>query len=172
MRAGSTGPWTRPATSWVAADLVADAQAARRGRALGLDLGSRRVGVAVTDASGRLAVPRTTVVRTGDPDRDRQALVDVAVEAGAAVVVVGHPLSLDGSRGPAARAVEAEADGLAEALRPLGIDLELFDERLTTVSAERDLMAAGARSRRRRAVVDRSAAAVMLAAWLDGVTQR
>lgn len=128
--------------------------------------------MAVTDVAGRVAVPRSTVVRSGDPGRDRQALVDLAVDAQARVVVVGHPLSLDGSRGPAARDVEAEAGVLAEALAPLGIDLELFDERFTTVSAERDLATAGARSRRRRAVVDRSAAAVMLAAWLERVAHR
>lgn len=139
---------------------------------MGLDLGSRRIGVAVTDASGRVAVPSSTVNRSGDSARDRQALVDLAVEAEASVVVVGHPLSLDGSRGPAARAVEDEAAALAEALTPLGIGVELFDERLTTVSAERELVAAGVRSRRRRTVVDRTAAAVMLSAWLDRDARR
>jgi putative pre-16S rRNA nuclease len=148
-----------------------DEQAARR-RAMGVDLGSRRIGVAVTDAAGTMALPRSTLERTGDPGRDRQALVDLALDVGAEVVVVGHPLSLDGGSGPAARAVEVEAEPLAEALAVHGVALELFDERFTTVTAERELAAAGVPSRRRRAVVDRSAAAVLLSAWLDGVAPR
>jgi putative holliday junction resolvase len=144
----------------------------RRRRAVGLDLGSRRIGVAVTDSAATVVLPRSTVLRTGHPDRDRQALVDLVLEVDAETVVVGHPLSLDGTRGPAARAVEAEAEALAEALAAHGVELELFDERLTTASAERELASAGLRSRRRRAVVDRSAAAVLLAAWLDRVTPR
>ncbi len=146
-------------------------QVARR-RAVGVDLGSRRIGVAVTDAAGTMALPRSVLLRSGDTDRDRQALVDLAVEVGADVVVVGHPLSLDGTRGPAARAVEAEAEALRVALDAHGVGLELFDERLTTVTADRELAAAGVPSRRRRAVVDRSAAAVLLAAWLERVPPR
>ncbi len=134
---------------------------------MGLDLGSRRIGVAVTDESSTLALPRATVDRTGDRDRDRDAVVALVLETGAATVVVGHPLSLDGSRGPAARSAEAEAAALADVLGPHGVEVELFDERLTTVTAERELAAAGVRGRRRRAVVDRSAAAVLLSAWLE-----
>ena len=119
-----------------------------------------------------MALPRSVLLRSGDTDRDRQALVDLAVEVGADVVVVGHPLSLDGTRGPAARAVEAEAEALRVALDAHGVGLELFDERLTTVTADRELAAAGVPSRRRRAVVDRSAAAVLLAAWLERVPPR
>ena len=151
---------------------MADDRPARRGRALGLDLGSRRIGVAVTDAAGRVAVPRSTVVRSGDPDRDRQALVDVAVDAEASVVVVGHPLSLDGSRGRAARAVEAEAGALAEVLAPWASMSSCSTSGSPRSARSGDLTAAGAGSRRRRAVVDRSAAAVMLAAWLERVTHR
>ena len=139
---------------------------------MGVDLGSRRIGVAVTDAAGTMALPRSVLRRSGDADRDRQALVDLALEVGADVVVVGHPLSLDGTRGPAARAVEVEAEALRVALDAHGVRLELFDERLTTVTADRELAAAGVPSRRRRAVVDRSAAAVLLAAWLEQVAPR
>jgi putative Holliday junction resolvase len=134
---------------------------------VGLDLGARRIGVAVTDATATMALPRTTIERGSDPSRDRQAVVELVLEAGASVVVVGHPLSLDGTRGPAARAAEAEAAELTEALAGHEVTVELFDERLTTVSAERELAAAGVRSRRRRGVVDRSAATVLLSAWLD-----
>lgn len=141
---------------------------ARPGRAVGVDLGARRVGIAVSDSAGTLATPRGTLVRTGDLDRDRRALVDLVVEEEAVVVVVGHPLSLDGSRGPAARAAESEAEALAALLDVHGVRVELFDERLTTVTAHQALTAGGTRGRNQRAVVDQTAAAVMLMAWLDG----
>jgi len=83
-------------------------------------------------------------------------------------VVVGHPLSLDGTRGPAAVAAEAEAEALAGLLEQDGVRVELLDERLTTVSAHQALTAGGTRGRDQRAVVDQTAAAVLLMAWLDG----
>jgi putative Holliday junction resolvase len=147
---------------------VTDAAPSRSGRAIGVDLGARRIGIAVSDSAGTLATPRGTLVRTGDVARDRRALVDLAVEEEAVVVVVGHPLSLDGTRGPAAVAAEAEAAALAGLLAERGIRVELFDERLTTVSAHQALSAGGTRGRNQRAVVDQTAAAVMLMAWLDG----
>ena len=140
----------------------------RPGRAVGVDLGSKRIGIAVSDSAGTLATPRGTLVRTGDAERDRRALVDLVVDEGAVVVVVGHPLSLDGSRGPAARAAEDEAMALTSLLEAHGVAVELFDERLTTVSAHQALRAGGTKGRNQRAVVDQTAAAVMLMAWLDG----
>jgi putative holliday junction resolvase len=80
-------------------------------------------------------------------------------------VVVGLPLSLSGAAGPAARAAAEEADALAVVV---GVPVETFDERLTTVSAERALRAGGTRAPSRRKVIDKAAAAVMLQAWLDG----
>ncbi|HEY4929084.1 MAG TPA: Holliday junction resolvase RuvX [Acidimicrobiales bacterium] len=141
---------------------------ARRGRALGVDLGAKRIGIAVSDSAGTLATPRGTVVRSGDAERDRRTLVDLVVEEEAAVVVIGHPLSLDGSRGTAARAAEAEAEALATLLADQDVAVELFDERLTTVTAHQALTAGGTKGRNQRAVVDQTAAAVMLMAWLDG----
>ena len=138
------------------------------GRAVGIDLGARRIGVAVSDSARTLASPRTTVVRTGDPQRDRRVLVDLILEEEAAVAVVGLPLSLDGSRRAAAVAAATEAESLRELLAPHGIGVELFDERLTTVTAHQALAAGGKGSRARRGVIDRSAAAVLLQAWLDG----
>jgi putative Holliday junction resolvase len=138
------------------------------GRAAGIDLGARRIGVAVSDSGRRLASPRTTVVRTGDSQRDRQALVDVLVEAEVTVAVVGHPLSLDGARRTAAQAAEAEAGELRQLLVPHHIEVELFDERLTTVTAHQALAAGGKVAKARRDVIDRSSAAVLLQAWLDG----
>lgn len=135
---------------------------------LGVDLGERRIGVALSDSRGVIASPRCTISRGTDPDADRAQLVALVAETGARRVVVGLPLSLDGSRGPAARAAQAEARALADLLRPDGVEVETFDERLTTVSAERQLGEAGRRGRARRRVVDEAAATVMLQAWLDG----
>lgn len=139
----------------------------RRGRAVGIDLGTRRIGVAVTDSGGTMALPRTTLVRGKDIDGDRRRLVELIVEEEAVVVVIGLPLSLDGSRGRAALAAEAEAEALRGPLRERGVEVELFDERLTTVSAHQALAAGGNDSRARRKMVDQAAATVMLSAWLD-----
>jgi putative Holliday junction resolvase len=140
----------------------------RRGRAVGVDLGAKRIGIAVSDSAGLLATPRGTIVRSGDAERDRRALLDLVIDEEAVVVVIGHPLSLDGSRGKAARSAEDEADALAALLADRDVAVELFDERLTTVSAHQALTAGGTKGRNQRAVVDQTAAAVMLMAWLDG----
>ena len=133
-------------------------------RVLGLDLGSRRIGVAVCDSGGVLATPYSVVQRSGDERADRERIAELVAEVGAEAVVVGLPLSLDGSAGPAAAAAEAEA----EALRlVLGVPVECHDERLSTVSASRSLAASGVKARGRRTVVDQVAAAVLLQSWLD-----
>ena len=142
-------------------------RAVKPGRAVGIDLGERRIGIAVTDSARTLASPRTTVVRSGDQDRDLRSLVGLVVKEESTVVVVGHPLSLDGSRGRAATAAEAQAEALRAALTPHSVPVELFDERLTTVTADRSLQAGGKSGRQRRHVIDRSAAAVMLQAWIE-----
>jgi putative holliday junction resolvase len=139
----------------------------QRGRALGIDLGSRRIGIAVTDSAGTMALPRTTLVRSGDAERDRRRLIDLIVEEEAVVVVVGLPLSLDGSRGRAAMAAVEEAATLRGLLEDRHIAVELFDERLTTVSAHQALADGGTKERDRRHIVDQAAAAVMLSAWLE-----
>jgi putative holliday junction resolvase len=133
-------------------------------RALGIDLGTRRIGIALSDSGGTLATPYEVVARSGDRQRDHQRIAALADEAGAQCLVVGLPLSLDGSTGPAARAALAEADELAAAT---GLRVEMWDERLTTVTADRDLMALDMRADARRRVVDKVAAAVLLQAWLD-----
>ena len=133
---------------------------------VGVDLGERRIGVAVSDGTGTLASPRCTIERSGD-GADWSALAAVVEEVGAQRVVVGLPLSLNGRRGPAARAAQADADELAQRLAPHGVSVETFDERLTTVSAARSLTDAGRRARQQRTRIDPAAAAVLLQAWLD-----
>ncbi len=134
-------------------------------RALGLDLGSKRVGVAVSDSDGRVATPVEVLQRTGDRKADHRAVSALVEEWEAAVVVVGIPYSLDGTLGPMGRSMAAEAADLAAFLP---IPVETYDEHLTTVTAERSLREQDVRGPDRRRVVDMVAAAVMLQAWLDG----
>ncbi len=133
-------------------------------RALGLDLGERRVGVAVCDAAGTVATPVETLVRSGDAERDLDAVAAQVADWQAEIVVVGLPISLDGSEGPAARTARAEIDLLG---RFLDVPVVSYDERLTTVIAERSLMEQQMKGPKRRGVVDQVAAAVMLQSWLD-----
>lgn len=133
-------------------------------RALGIDLGSKRIGIAVSDLSGTIASALTTVHRSSSRRHDHAEIARLVYTEEAEVVVVGLPLSLDGSRGPAARSAETEARQLASVV---GVPVEMYDERFTTVTAERDMLEAGLDGRRRREVVDKVAAAVMLQAWLD-----
>jgi putative Holliday junction resolvase len=139
---------------------------ARRGVVLAVDLGSRRIGLAVTDRARTMAFPRPALLRRGDAAVDHQAIREVVEDAGAQTVVVGLPLSLDGTRGPAARGAAEEAEALGAALDGTGAVVELFDERLTTVSAATSLAAAGKGSKAARASVDSAAATVLLEAWL------
>jgi putative Holliday junction resolvase len=137
-----------------------------------LDLGSRRIGVAVSDGTRSLAFPWGNVERSGDPDADRARLDSVIGELGAATVVVGLPLSLDGGHGPAAKRAAAEAEALAGRLAGSGVSVVTFDERLTTVTATRALAGAGKRGRAARRVVDAAAATVLLQTWLDAAGER
>jgi len=139
---------------------------------LGVDLGERRIGVAVSDSGRVMASPRCTIHRGKDPVSDRAKIAALVAESEVKTVVVGLPLGLDGRRGRAARAAEEEAAALAELLGPLGVEVETFDERLTTVSADRQLVEAGHKGAARRRVVDQTAAAVMLQAWLDAKRER
>ena len=134
------------------------------GRVLGLDLGDARIGVAISDSERKLAVPLGTVP-TGAP-QDLKAIRKLVEENDVTAVVVGHPISMSGAHGPRAR----QAEEFAGALRSfVGIPVELHDERLSTVEADRALREAGASGRERKRAVDRSAAAIILQGWLDRV---
>ncbi|GMU79309.1 MAG: putative pre-16S rRNA nuclease [Acidimicrobiia bacterium] len=135
-------------------------------RALGVDLGEKRIGLARSDPSGVLASPAGTLHRSGDLSADRVAIVAAAREAEAQVIVVGLPRSLSGREGPAARAARAEAEALAEVAGEIRV--ELHDERFTTRDAQRALTAGGRRGRAPRERIDAAAAAVMLQSYLDG----
>jgi putative Holliday junction resolvase len=132
------------------------------GRVLGLDLGDARIGVAISDDRRRIAVPLGTV-RTGAP-ADVKAIADLVHGHGVTLVVIGHPLHLSGEAGERAH----HAERFAEALDAfLDVPVLLQDERLSSVEADRALREAGASGRERRRTVDRSAATVILQAWLD-----
>lgn len=138
-------------------------------RVVGVDLGRRRVGVAVSDSGGTTAVPSATIGRSGDDRADRARLAAAIQELEPELVVVGLPRSLDGTEGPAAARAREEASALADLLH---LPVELHDERLTTVTAERSLVEAGVRGRDRRRVVDQLAATVLLQSWLDATAER
>jgi putative Holliday junction resolvase len=133
-------------------------------RALGIDLGTKRIGVALADSAGTVATPYEVVQRSGDRARDHRRIAELAAETDAVQLVVGLPLSLDGSEGKAAALALAEVEELREAT---GLPVVTWDERLTTVTADRDLMLMDMKADARRRVVDKVAAAIMLQAWLD-----
>ncbi|MEY3680485.1 MAG: hypothetical protein RL547_1098 [Actinomycetota bacterium] len=133
-------------------------------RVLGLDLGSKRIGVAVSDRSETIASPLTVIQRGKSPAIDHAEIRRLADEEEAEVIVVGYPISMSGAIGSAARAAADESRLIAEAT---GRPVELFDERMTTVTADRALREAEISASSRRRFVDKVAAAVMLQAWLD-----
>ena len=133
-------------------------------RALGIDFGTKRIGVAVSDPSGTVASPYEVVERSGDIERDHARLAAIVAEVEAEVVVVGMPLSMSGAQGRAADVVSEEVETLRAVLP---VPVEVVDERLSTVSAHRTLAAAGLNEKKRRSKVDKVAAAVILQSWLD-----
>ena len=133
-------------------------------RAIGLDLGTKRIGVAVSDRSGTIATPLTVFTRGRSRRVDHARIAELVRGEEAELVVVGLPLHLSGAEGPAARAARSEAMALATVVK---VPVETHDERLTTVTAEQYLAERGVRGPARRAVVDQVAAAVILQSWLD-----
>jgi len=130
---------------------------------IAIDLGSRRIGVAVTDGLGLMAQPLETVPRHGG-QRDLDAIAALVRAHDAERIVLGLPLDPEGERGRAAKSVEAFAGRLRAVV---GVPVELIDESFSTVEAEEVLLAADVSRARRREVVDKMAAAVILRRWLD-----
>lgn len=132
-------------------------------RALGLDLGTKTIGVAVSDELGMTAQGITTLERKG-PRKDLEALQVLATEYSADRFVLGLPLNMDGSEGPRSEATRKFGDALA-----LHTNLPVIyqDERLTTVSAQRVLLEADLSRKKRKEVIDQVAASFILQAWLD-----
>ncbi len=129
---------------------------------MALDLGEKRIGVAVTDESQTMVFPERVLQRRS-PRADRQALVALVQELGVAGVVVGLPLSMEGEHGPNAERAVSFGQYLERAVR---VPVEFQDERLSTVEAEERLRAAGLSSAERKQRIDSAAAAVILEDYL------
>lgn len=137
-------------------------------RLLALDVGDRRVGVAVSDAAGLIATPLTVLRRTSKA-KDFGKLASLLREQGAAKLVVGHPLNADGSAGPQARRVERYVAAMSEALEAEGLSVPiiLWDEHGSTQRAQELMIDAGRSAKNRRQRIDAAAAAVILQDYLD-----
>lgn len=132
------------------------------GRVLAIDLGTKTLGLALSDEGRTIAQPLRTLRRVG-PRKDVEAVISVVEEWEVDQIVLGDPRSMDGSPGQLTEAVES----FASALRESGLSVDLWDERLTTVAAERALLEGNVRRGRRRKVIDQVAASLILQGWLD-----
>ncbi len=134
-------------------------------RLLGIDLGSRRIGIALSDAAGAVATPYLVLPRTND-EHDAQAIAELAGAEGVRTVVLGHPITLGGRVESAALLAES----FAKKLREAGMRVRLWDERLSTAEADKHLKKLGVKGPKRREVVDKMAAAIILQSFLDAKT--
>jgi putative Holliday junction resolvase len=135
-----------------------------RGRRLGIDVGTVRIGVAVSDPDGILATPVETV-RRDRTDRHLRRLAQLAAELEAVEVIIGLPRTLSDRTGPSAQDAIGIAEDLARRIAPTPV--RMADERLTTVSAQRSLREAGVRARGQKSMIDQAAAVGILQSWLD-----
>jgi putative holliday junction resolvase len=140
-----------------------DALLPARGALLGLDLGTKTIGIATSDPDRRLATGVETIMRTRFA-ADAARLLVLAAERKAAGFVLGLPINMDGSAGPRAQAARAFARNLATRT---GLPIGLWDERLSTAAVERELIAADMSRARRKAVIDQHAAVFILQGALD-----
>ena len=132
-------------------------------RALGLDHGDARIGVAVSDELGMLAHPlETIVVKETEPIR---RIAEIVAEKAIGTIVLGLPKNMDGSAGPATEKVRAFAEQIRGQIPACKV--VLWDERLTTVAAQKSLQAAGRTAKQSRSVIDQAAAQLILQGWLD-----
>ena len=139
-----------------------------RGALIGLDLGSKTIGVAASDPDRRVAAPVETISRKRF-SLDAKRILDLAAERRAAGLVLGLPINMDGSEGPRAQATRAFARNLA---RLTGLPIALWDERLSTAAVERALIAADASRAKRKNVIDQHAAAYILQGALDRLSHK
>lgn len=130
-------------------------------RVMGIDLGEKRIGIAVSDLLGITAQGVETYTRTGQGDA--KYIAHKAKELGAQTIVAGLPLNMNGSEGPSAQ----KARAFMSEVEKLGLKVVFQDERLTTVSAERTLLEADMSRKKRRQVIDKVAAVYILRAYLD-----
>ena len=132
-------------------------------RALGIDHGDARIGLAIADELGMLAHPLETITTKGTEPLAR--IAQIVTEKAIGTIVLGMPKNMDGTTGPAAVKVRAFADQLRARLPACKV--QLWDERLTTVAAQKSLHAAGRNAKQSREVIDQAAAQLILQGWLD-----
>ncbi|ADT99720.1 MULTISPECIES: Holliday junction resolvase RuvX [Mycolicibacterium] len=159
-----------PDTDWTSRvpDRPGDPNAAPdpgRGRRLGIDVGSVRIGVAVSDPDAVLATPVETVTRDRRSGRHLRRLTTLVGEYEAVEVVIGLPRTLGNRAGSSAQDATEVADQLAARIAP--VPVRLADERFTTVTAQRELREAGVRARGQKSMIDQAAAVGILQNWLD-----
>ncbi|MEE8110338.1 MAG: Holliday junction resolvase RuvX [bacterium] len=144
------------------------AEEAESGRILAVDLGSRRIGLAVSDPLGITAQPVPTL-KAETWEADVEAVARIAADRGAKAIVVGLPLRMNGKAGKEAQRAERFADALR---RQTGLAVHTWDERLTTVASEKALIEAGHRRKKRRAMIDSTASILILQGFLDFVRNK
>ena len=133
-------------------------------RAVGVDLGSKRIGISTSDASGTLASPHSVIQRGGSRSVDHLAIKSIVEEYEAEVVVVGLPVSMNGQMLQAAQLVLSEVEQISQVV---GVSVVTFDERKSTVTADELLMQNNINAQERRKIIDKIAATVILQGWLD-----
>ena len=133
-------------------------------RAVGVDLGSKRIGISTSDSSGTLASPHSVIQRGGTRSADHRAIKAVVEEYEAEVVVIGLPVSMNGEMLQAAQLVISEVEQISQIV---GVPVVTFDERKSTVTADELLMQNEMNAQERRKIIDKVAAAVILQGWLD-----
>ncbi len=138
-------------------------------RIMGLDLGEKYIGVAVSDQLGWTAQGVTTIKREGEIERDLDKIQAITKQYGVEKIIVGLPRNMDGSAGIQA---QKAVDFAACAARRLKISVETWDERLSTAAAERLLINADMRRAKRRRVIDKMAASIILQNYLDAMQKR
>jgi putative Holliday junction resolvase len=136
---------------------------AREARLLGLDIGTKNIGLALSDVTRSIATPYHTVRRTKFTE-DAKVIQEAVKEHDVGALVIGLPINLDGSEGPRAQSTRAFARNLAARIE---VPMVFWDERLSTAAVERHLIEAGASRKRRAQVIDRMAAAYILQGALD-----
>ena len=133
-------------------------------RVIGIDLGSKRIGIALSDSDLTVATPLDVVERSGNVEKDHIAILKITDEWEVQKIIVGLPVSLDGTLGPSAQSVMDEIKMLRGVT---DIPIETHDERYTTVTAEQILLQQNVKRDRKKRVIDKVAAAIILQGWID-----
>ena len=133
-------------------------------RVIGIDLGSKRIGIALSDSDLTVATPLDVIERSGNVENDHIAILKITDEWEVKRIIVGLPISLDGTLGASAQSVIDEISKLGNLT---DIPIETHDERFTTVTAEQILLRQNVKRDKKKRVIDKVAAAIILQGWID-----